>query len=156
MNGESDEVRSETDSLIAALPPLPTPWNVGELCRRLGDRRGRPVLVHSVDVPALPSGLWFDDGVADHIICRSGIVGYHHDHVVLHEICHMLSGHNSALPPGGESAGPLECAAVTGGTGYEEELAETFASTVLRLVYHRSASAVSAFERRAAGMFGVA
>jgi hypothetical protein len=115
------------------------------------------LLVHSLDLPALPSGLWYDDGKVDHIICRGGVVGYHHDHVILHEVCHLLAGHNSRLPARGsaEVAGPLKCALDRDHAGYQEELAEVFASMVLRLVNLRPAP-VSEFERRAAAMFGAA
>lgn len=128
--------------LLKELPELPTPWNVDTLCARLAARRGRPLLVHDLAIPALPTGLWYDDGERDHIVCRAGLSGYYRDHVILHEICHMLAGHNAGTSP---------VPRATEYTAQQEELAETFAAKVLK----RARPAVSGFEQRSALVFGI-
>lgn len=127
-------VKTAATALIAQLPALPQPWSVDELCERLAEQRGRDVVVHPANLPALPFGLWFDDGRRDHIVHRVGVVGYHRDHVVLHEICHMIAGHGTVRQA-------------------DEELAEMFASMVLKIA---GTAPMSDFERRAAALFGAA
>jgi hypothetical protein len=140
--------------LIDGLPALPRPWSVTELCARLERRRGRRLIVHRLDLAALPSGLWYDDGRADHIICRHGITGYHRDHVILHEICHMLAGHGPALPGTGLGTAVAEHAVRDRYTAFQEEVAETFACKTLKLAKQRP-SQRSLIERRAAVSFGL-
>ncbi|WP_410658137.1 hypothetical protein [Amycolatopsis sp. lyj-112] len=143
--------------LIDRLPALPRPWSVTELCARLERKRGKRLVVHLLDLAALPSGLWYDDGRADHIICRHGITGYHRDHVILHEICHLLAGHGPAGPePHADLASAVASHAVrTRYTAFQEEVAETFASKTLKLAKQRPSAHRSLFERRAAVSFGL-
>ena len=111
------------------------------------ERRGRELLIHELDVPALPFGLWYDDGTRDHIVIRHGIVGYHRDHIVLHEVCHMLAGHNT-----------IDLHSATGQrnghTNVEEDVAEAFASETLRLARLSTLEPASEFETRTATTFG--
>jgi hypothetical protein len=126
------------------------------LCRRLADVRGRPLTLHDADLPALPSGIWYDDGSRDRIIYRATAAGYHRDHIILHEICHLLAGHGRPLPALAD--GPLGTAGSDLGRayqGFEEALAEAFASTVLNLAGQLPSPDLSAVERRAEELFGV-
>jgi hypothetical protein len=137
---------------------------VDELCVSLSERRGRVLVLHSVDLPALPFGLWYDNGNQDHIICREGITGYYRDHVVLHEICHMLARDTAVGPRGrtdeeadGDPLSQLiELAMRDPYAIAQEEVAEMFASRVLKLAKQLPPVQVSNFERRAIAMFGAA
>ena len=154
-------IQDEANTLIAELPPFPAPWDIGELCRLLARRRGKPLEIHSLNLPALPFGLWHSNGRADYIVYRGGITGYHRDHTILHEICHMLAGHNLRAAPGEQAddvdvSELLQQAMRNRRSNYEEELAETFASTALRLASRSPVAPSSAFEQRAAAMFGAA
>ena len=84
--------------LVALLPDLPQPWDIDVMCRDLARARGRRLTVQPANLPALPSGVWFDDGTCDRIIYRTLATGYYRDHIILHEICHMLAGHGTPLP----------------------------------------------------------
>ncbi|MFI6098108.1 hypothetical protein ACIA8G_21320 [Lentzea sp. NPDC051213] len=139
------------DELIALLPPLPDPWDVSVLCDRLAEQRGRPLLLHSIDLPALPFGLWYDDGERDHVLHRSGVQGYHRDHVVLHELCHLLARHNTMRTFTFEDL--VENAARNRFDARQEEVAEMFASRVLRMVGQRPGP-MGEVERRASMVFG--
>nr|WP_052477837.1 hypothetical protein [Kibdelosporangium sp. MJ126-NF4]CEL14359.1 hypothetical protein [Kibdelosporangium sp. MJ126-NF4]CTQ88725.1 hypothetical protein [Kibdelosporangium sp. MJ126-NF4] len=136
------QARAEAAVLMADLPPLPRPWRIEDLCVTLARRRGRPLLLHELDLAALPFGLWYFDGERDHIISRAGATGYHRDHIILHEICHMLAGHTTDL------------AAVTGPRTAQEELAETFATIVLKQARKRPEG--GDFEQRVSAVFGAA
>lgn len=160
----TDEQReAEVDALIARLPELPVPWDIAELCERLAVLRGRPVIVREMDIPALPFAFWRGTDSADFIVHRTGMTGYYRDHVILHEVCHMLAGHN-VTETGGTQADSrtdedineqlLEQAAHNPHTTEQEELAERFATTVLRLAKQARPAPKSEFEQRAASMFG--
>ncbi|MFD8997575.1 hypothetical protein [Streptomyces abikoensis] len=152
-------VRAMAEKLVARLPELPQPWDVEELCRALGRARGRTLKLHSADLPALPFGMWYDDGATDHIIIRSSATGYYRDHIVLHEICHMLAGHGTALQevlsgPGSGAGADGRRAKGKSCSDAEEELAETFASLVLRIAGQMRPKGISAVERRAGNLLG--
>lgn len=153
-----EQLRVQATALVTNLPPIPQPWSVDELCRRLTEQRSRMIVVHSLDLPSLPFGVWYEDGERDHIIHRAELTGYHRDHVILHEICHMLARHNTADLPEGIQSGVcdflLEHAMRNDYANSQEELAETFASMVLKIVSGLSSTPVNEFQRRASAMFG--
>lgn len=153
----------EVADLIAGLPEVPQPWSIDKLCKRLTLQRGRELQLHSLHIPALPFGLWYDDGKRDHIIYRVGVSGYHRDHIILHEVCHMLARHRAAdrfaLSREGGSredllARLINHTIINPHTDRQEELAETFASKVLKLSKQTTLASLSDFEERAAAMFG--
>lgn len=156
-------MRAEAAALIPYLLPIPQPWrSVDELCRQLSERRGRELLIHALSLPALPFGLWFDDGKRDHIIHRAELTGHHRDHVILHEICHMLGKHNVINSTHGRQGDrtdlfePLECATRNlNNSDIQEELAEVFASMALKLVEQTRSTPASEFEQRASAVFGL-
>ncbi|WP_412750008.1 hypothetical protein [Krasilnikovia sp. M28-CT-15] len=114
-----------------------------------------------MDLPALPFGFWLDDGVRDHIIYRSGVAGFHRDHIILHELCHMLAGHNATGEDGQSHAGVdidrlIERAMTNRFNDRQEDVAEMFASRVLKVVHDGFPGSLSDFEQHAAAMFGAA
>ncbi|MFI9274334.1 hypothetical protein ACIGXM_27035 [Kitasatospora sp. NPDC052896] len=156
----SRHVRAIAAKLVARLPEIPRPWDVEALCAALAGSRGRSLSLHPVELPGLPFGMWFDDGAGDHILYRSSAVGYHRDHIVLHEICHLLAGHGttpaelrSPTDQEGPTAAGLGPRAACNGT--EEELAEAFATMVLKIAGQQRPKRVSAVERRAEELLGV-
>lgn len=149
--------RALATRLVALLPEFPRPWDLQALCRDLANARGRRLTLHPVDLPALPSGLWYDDGTADRIIYRASATGYHRDHIVLHEVCHILAGHGTPLPATGNDLGVALAASRAGARGChgaEEELAEAFASMVLKMAGQLPPRGVTPVERRAVELFG--
>lgn len=75
---------------------LEPPLRVESLCERLGDFRGRPVRLvpHRMSASG-PSGLWLATASRDYIVFQSGTSEMHRDHIVLHEVGHILAGHTS-------------------------------------------------------------
>jgi hypothetical protein len=72
------------------------PLRVDELCDRLGERRGRPIRLVSFPLPVPgPFGVWLATDNADYIVFQSQTTRVHQDHIVLHEIGHMLAGHQA-------------------------------------------------------------
>lgn len=82
-------VRRELHSL-GIMPPLQVP----ALCERLGERRGRPIRLMSYPllVPG-PFGLWIATASADYIFYQAETTRVHQEHIILHEVGHILAGH---------------------------------------------------------------
>jgi hypothetical protein len=72
------------------------PLDVAELCRRVGEQRGRPVnlVSHPIPVPG-PFGVWITAETADYILYQRETTKPHQDHIILHELGHLLAGHRS-------------------------------------------------------------
>ncbi len=148
----------DAKSLVERVGELPRPWDVRALCRRLAAARGRPLTLRAVDLPALPFGMWLFDGTRDVVMYPASATGYYRDHIILHEICHLLSGHGTPAPDPSGPAGPGTAPTGQGsGNAYsnrEELLAETFASMVLKIAGQQRRAGASAVERRAAELLG--
>jgi len=138
MNGASRrKVRRRCAAVLRDLG-LPDPFDVPTLCAELGARRGRPI--KRLPVPDLfdVCGLWIATDTADLIAYEQHTTVPHQDHIVLHEIGHILCDHFPvALSPAEQarlllpSLDPAMVRRVLGRTGYssvEEQEAEFLAS----------------------------
>jgi hypothetical protein len=72
------------------------PLDVTELCRRVGQQRGRPIRLvpHPIPVPG-PFGVWISTRHADYIVYQQETSKAHQGHIILHELGHILAGHHS-------------------------------------------------------------
>ncbi|HET9143455.1 hypothetical protein [Actinophytocola sp.] len=72
------------------------PLDIEELCRRVGQSRGKPIrlMPHPIPVPG-PFGVWITTDSADYILYQEQTTKAHQSHIVLHELGHMLAGHTS-------------------------------------------------------------
>jgi hypothetical protein len=75
---------------LGVQPPL----DVDELCTLLGNRRGRPLRLvpYPLPVPG-PYGAWVATRTADYILYQQQTSKAHQDHIILHEVGHILAGH---------------------------------------------------------------
>ena len=77
---------------------VPDPFDLDEFCDEVAARRGRPLIRRPV--PGLsaeaPCGLWIGTERADHVFYDPGTSPLHAEHIVLHELSHILSGHSGA------------------------------------------------------------
>lgn len=75
---------------------IPSPFDLDTFCAEVAARRGRPLIRRPV--PGLsasaPCGLWIGTAGADHIFYDPGTSPLHAEHIVLHELAHILSGHS--------------------------------------------------------------
>jgi hypothetical protein len=87
------ELRRRCRRLLNELDIRP-PLDVTELCRRLGTQRGKPIRLveHPIPIPG-PFGVWIATETADYILYQQHTSKSHQDHIVLHEIGHMIAGH---------------------------------------------------------------
>ncbi|MEU0511404.1 MULTISPECIES: hypothetical protein [Amycolatopsis] len=91
-------------ALVADLP-LPQPFSVPALVDALAARRGRPIHVRTLPPGSGGSacGAWIRLATADVIYVEEKTSRVHRDHIVLHEIGHLLCDHSGA----GGGAHPL-------------------------------------------------
>lgn len=87
------ELRRYCRGLLNELGIRP-PLDVHELCRRVGERRGKPIrpVAHPIPVPG-PFGAWVSTASADYLLHQSETSRAHQDHIILHELGHILAGH---------------------------------------------------------------
>ncbi|QIS21046.1 hypothetical protein [Nocardia terpenica] len=89
------ELRRRCRRLLNELGIQP-PLDVATLCRRVGERRGKPIRLvpHSIPVPG-PFGAWITTNLADYLLYQKETTKAHQDHIILHELGHLLAGHRS-------------------------------------------------------------
>ncbi|HZE02115.1 MAG TPA: hypothetical protein VE155_10160 [Pseudonocardiaceae bacterium] len=75
---------------------LEPPLRVDVLCERLGERRGRPIRLvpYPLPVPG-PFGLWLAAQRTDYIVFQAETSRPHQDHIILHEVGHVLANDES-------------------------------------------------------------
>ncbi|WP_175541351.1 hypothetical protein [Streptomyces aidingensis] len=91
--------RPEFEELLATIE-IPDPFDIQIFCDRIAEQRGRPLHLHSL--PGLagadaPCGVWIATETSDHVFHEAATSPLHRDHIVLHEISHMLLGHTSII-----------------------------------------------------------
>jgi hypothetical protein len=89
-------VNTRVVDAVASLD-VPDPFDITELVRRVAHRRGRPITLRAMRIgPNGPSGMWIALRDADVICHEAETNAVHQAHIVLHELGHMLCGHDSA------------------------------------------------------------
>ena len=88
---------------------VPDPFDLDLFCAGLAVSRGRPLhrrplpsLASPRPVPGAPCGLWLGLPGADYVFFDPGTSPLHAEHIVLHEIAHILCGHTAG--PTGSAA----------------------------------------------------
>ncbi len=73
---------------------LPQPWDVNAWLDRLEQVRGRGVDLCALSwSPGEPTGAWRKHADHDVIAYAANTTGFHQDHIILHEVGHMLFDH---------------------------------------------------------------
>jgi hypothetical protein len=123
---------------------LPDPFDLTELCRSVSISSGRPLHVRGIPGPATrgrPCGIWIATGDEDWIFVDQQTSPLHRQHIVLHELAHMLCGHAAAELPENDllrqlfpDLSPAMVRTVLSRTSYQsepEQEAELLASLIL-------------------------
>ena len=123
---------------------LPDPFDLTELCRSVSIGRGRPLHVRGIPGPtcrARPCGIWIATDDEDWIFVDQQTSPLHRQHIVLHELAHMLCGHAAGELPENDMLGrlfpdlsPAMVRTVLSRTSYQSEPereAELLASLIL-------------------------
>src|SRR5437764_2594450 len=89
------QLRRQCRRLLGKLDVRP-PLDVAALCTRLGEVRGKPIrlVAHPIPVPG-PFGAWISTAKADYILYQTETSKLHQDHIIVHELGHILAGHQS-------------------------------------------------------------
>ncbi|MDJ0382648.1 hypothetical protein [Streptomyces sp. G-G2] len=128
-------LRKRCETILGRLD-LPHPFSLDALCGRIADQRGRPIRLHPLPKEAAESGvcgLWVGTVSVDYVFYEAQTSPLHREHIVLHELGHILFGHNSLE---GAETGPSGSAGVPvilGRTNYttrQEQEAEMLASLI--------------------------
>ncbi|WP_395297936.1 ParH-like protein [Kitasatospora hibisci] len=133
---------------VAESIPLPEPFGIPALAEELALRRGRPIELMPLSGPA-PAlcGVLISTDRADYIGYPVATTALHQQHIVLHEIGHLLCGHTGDSGTGGPPSHALKARLpeellrrVLGRSGYterQEQEAELVASLALHRALHR-------------------
>jgi hypothetical protein len=122
---------------------VPDPFDLAVFCAEIARWRGRPLFLHEIPGPGAgsPCGVWFATDSGDHIFHAAGTTALHRQHIVLHEIAHLLCDHTAGNVGFAELAAmllpdidPATVTSVLARTSYEgrqEQLAEMMASLIV-------------------------
>ncbi|GAJ80739.1 hypothetical protein NBRGN_030_00350 [Nocardia brasiliensis NBRC 14402] len=84
--------------------PLPNPWDLSAYLAAVAAHRGRSITLHTAPKALLheigcgAGGLWVARTHDDIIVYDGDATGRNADHIVLHEVGHMLLGHGEQEP----------------------------------------------------------
>jgi hypothetical protein len=115
---------------------LPVPFDVRALCHEVAARRGRPLRLVPMTGLTDVCGLWISTDAMDLICYESDTTRPHQEHIILHELSHVLCEHYPVELPTRTLLPDLDPAmvrTVLGRAGYstdEEREAETLASLI--------------------------
>jgi hypothetical protein len=117
------------------------PFDVRSFCHALAAQRGRPILLEPLAGTAGACGIWVAVPSADLIFYEEETSPLHQDHIILHEISHLVCGHEPVPVSEGEislllfpdlQAQTVKHVLQRGGySTFEEREAETLASLIL-------------------------
>lgn len=73
---------------------IESPFDIRRFCDQLGARRGRPIHLLPIDsLPGGPCGIWIAGARADYICYEARTSPLHAEHIILHEVGHLLRAH---------------------------------------------------------------
>ncbi|RJO79953.1 hypothetical protein D5S18_01465 [Nocardia panacis] len=109
----------ERFAALAHTVSIPHPWRLSDYVERVAAHRGRPITLHPVDAGLLAgdgcgtgSGLWIARRDADLIVYGADTTQWHAEHIVVHELGHMLLGHGAEPEPSAPAVPEQTLAAV--------------------------------------------
>jgi hypothetical protein len=93
----TSRLRAECLPIVNSLD-IPVPFHLQQFCDRLQKRRERLLYLRPVTLPpGGPSGMCVSTHTADYIFYEAGTSSLHREHIVLHEIGHLLLGHLTTM-----------------------------------------------------------
>jgi hypothetical protein len=94
---EARALRRRCQRIVEGLQ-LPEPFDLESLCETIGRHRGRPLRVEmrgSAAGTGSPCGMWVALETEDVFLIDQRSSSYHRQHIGLHEVGHVLAGHNA-------------------------------------------------------------
>ena len=96
-------LRRRCDARVRELP-MPEPFDVRALCDLVARQRKRPIELMPMTAQPGVLGLWVATDELDLIFYEESTTPPHQDHIILHELCHLLCDHYSAPLTGADLA----------------------------------------------------
>jgi hypothetical protein len=84
--------RRRVQRLVAGLD-IPDPYGIDALVEQVAAGRDRDITVVNTRMPTGLSGAWVQTPERDFLFCERETSSLHREHIVLHELGHMLCGH---------------------------------------------------------------
>lgn len=144
------DLRHRCEDVVRALDHrvgISTPWDLNAFLDRLEQDRGRPIelIPFTATVPGALCGIWVGTDQLDLIYHEEATSVLHQDHIILHEIGHMICDHTGTALSGAEHVrnllrtdavrGQVETVLGRGAyTAVEEQEAELVATLILERV----------------------
>lgn len=78
---------------------IPVPFDAPSFSEHIAEKRGRPIHLLAMDTSdaTAPCGLWLATGRADYIVVDDRAPAVLREHILLHELAHMLCEHSGRL-----------------------------------------------------------
>jgi hypothetical protein len=89
------QLRDRCRQLLADVT-MPSPFDIHEFCEQIASKRGRPIRLFPIASGLTPCGLWAATESTDYVFYETSTSPLHRDHIVLHELSHMLCDHRPA------------------------------------------------------------
>jgi hypothetical protein len=141
-------LRRNCEERLAALG-MRAPYALDELCAAIQRERGRPLKLIPMSLEQdHPCGIWVASDTEDLIFYEANTSRTHQEHIVGHELGHIIWSHSGAFGEESDTASqnifPNISPAIVrdmlrrdGYTDNQEQEAETMASVILQQVHHR-------------------
>lgn len=102
------DIRRRCEQLLPQLP-IPEPFHLEQFQEHLAAGRGRPLHVQEMPPrePGDPSGWWIGTATADYVFVDPDARPMHREHIILHELAHMVLDHAHSEPHLDESLAAL-------------------------------------------------
>jgi hypothetical protein len=141
------EIRRRCKRVIRTLR-IPDPFDVRQLCATIARSRGRPIELRPMAMPPRsPSGIWLATGGHDYILYERNTTALHQEHIITHELGHLLTEDGGVSHPGSPLLGfamaqilpDLDAQMVrrmlarTAYSDEQEQVAETIATMILEV-----------------------
>lgn len=121
---------------------IPYPFSAKVLGASIAKKRNRPLYFYEIEGPSDMCGMWLSTTRGDHIFFEPETSRFHQDHIILHELGHMLCGHLRSTPEEYQDLADKMSEGADGGviqsflgrtsyTSSEEQAAEMVASLIL-------------------------
>lgn len=88
-------MRRQCEARLAALP-LAAPFDLRVFCADLAVQRGRRIILEAVPLRGSAFGMCFSSNDTDYIFYQRDTSPYHRQHIILHELSHLICGHLSS------------------------------------------------------------
>lgn len=131
MPHRNPSLRKRCETILGHMD-LTHPFSLDAVCARIAEQRGRPIRLHPLPPEAAESGvcgLWVGTETVDYVFYEAHTTPLHREHIVLHELGHILFGHHSLDARETDGRAPV----VLGRTNYttrQEREAEMLASMI--------------------------